>query len=503
MKTSLKRLAGAYIALAGVMLTAIAYSYTVVPGHQYRFELDASNFVGSVVSLSYLEITALHQPAFVDSIWESSGEEFVSPGETIAFHLDFSIAPGSWGQSDTLRVRMQFGNTFQVQPDHWDLEFPLEVAIECSVSCEGISEGEPYFAGADFINGGCNSSPPVFHDVQCGDTICGTGFTYYLPPYNYRDTDWYQYSIETSASLTWEVEAEFPVQTFIADGSLGCEAPGYIVATTADSCGIATLSTGCLPPGIYWFFVAPSNFIGVPSEMPYRAILTCDTCEFIDPCQYAEEIHCQQVISDNNSGTDSWVTYPECGGFFETGPERLFHIVIPYDGTQLTAALSDLSADLDVFVLEDCDPRTCLAGANDTLSIVLDQGDYYLAVDGYQDAVSNFTLSLICGIPQPPPPEIAIQRLDSASVELTWEYSVPVDSFYVYRDTGPVFLPSPTSFMGATDSASFTDTDALLVSSNYFYKVTAIRAPARRDSRIGTHELAKPAQVYYGMQENR
>jgi len=501
----ISRLIGVCVLCTSLMLTTSAYSYVVVPGHDYRIDLLTTNFMGSVVSLSYPALTLSHQPAFVESPHLTLDQPSVPPGQTVVIHLVFRIAEGSWGQSDTLRALVQFDTTFQVQPPNWPLDIPLDVVASCSVSCGGISEGEPYLAGPDLVNGGCNSVPPVFSNIAVGDTICGTGFTFYLAPYNRRDTDWYEFACDTTMSFIWEVEAEFPVQTFIADGSLGCDAPGFILATEADSCGMATLETGCLPAGTYWFFLAPLYYTGIPEPKPYRAVLSGGACEYDDPCLAFEELHCQQIVTGNNAaGTNSWATYPLCGGYFETGPEKVYHISILYDGTQITAAMSGLSADLDVFLLDDCDPRACIGGANDTLSLMLDQGSYYLVLDGYLGAVSNYALSLTCDIPEPPPPEIVIQRLDSADVELSWLYAEPVDSFYIYRDSDPDFVPSPSSFLGATDSLSFVDPDVLgTPGPNYFYKVTAVRVPARRDVLTGARGLVRPIQVNYDWRQLR
>ncbi len=472
---------------ACLMLTAVAHSYIVVPGHEYRVELDVSNFIGSVVSLSYVEIVVDHQPAFVDSVYESSGEEFVGPGDSHTFQLDFTIASGSWGQSDTLKVTMQFGNTFIVEPDSWYVEIPLEAVAECSVSCQGIAEGEPYFTGSDTYNGGCNSSPPVFQSIDCGDTICGTAFTFYIAPYNYRDTDWYQCTVTQPSSFRWEVEAEFPLYMMVIDGSYGCENLGYIDYDYADSCGMGVIETDCLPAGTYWFFVCPQSFTEHPEEVPYRAVLTCDTCSTTHPCELQEELLCEEIVEWNNgSGTDHWVTYPHCQGYGQTGPENVFHIQIPYDGTVLTATLSDMQADLDLFILDDCSYDACLDGAGDTLIVELDQGDYYLVVDGYFGAVSDYTMIVTCDVLEPPAPLVTIQLLDSTSIELNWDYQEPVDYFNIYRSDSLESYDPLTDLIGTSDSTSFVDQGVLTTTATeYFYWVTAVRIPRRSLSSTG------------------
>ena len=477
MKKTPSLITGAGILCIGLMLTNSAYSYTVTPGHDYRIDMLASNFVGSVVGLSPSALIVLHDPTFVDSLRLVLDQASVPPGLTLPMHLDFWIASGSWGQSDTLRVRVDFDTSFQAQPPNWSLDIPLSVVASCSVSCHGIAENEPYLAGPDHVNGGCNSSPPIFRTISCNDTVCGTGFTFYYASYNRRDTDWYQLITTEPSNFTWEVEADFRVQTYVMDGTYGCEYLSPIGYTTADSCGLAKIETGCIPPGTYWFYVSPQVFTGMPQPKPYRAVLTCNICESIEPCEYAQEIQCPQTINDNNgTGNDYWVVYPQCGGYFETGPEKVYRIQIPSDGTILTATLSGMTADLDLLLLNECHYGSCINGGDVGFTDTLFASTYYIVVDGYLGAISDYTLSISCIIPIPPTPAIVIQRLNPTDVRLTWEYTQPVDLFNVYRADSASFTPSPSNWLGSTVTTNFVDEGAMNYPGvNYFYRVVAVR----------------------------
>ena len=476
MKRTICFLTGAIVLCIGLMLTSSVYSYTVTPGHDYRIDMLASNFVGSVVGLTPSALIVLHQPTFVDSLRLVMDRASVPPGLALPMHLDFWIASGSWGQSDTLRVRVDFDTSFQAQPPNWSLDIPLSIVASCSVSCHGIAENEPYLAGPDHVNGGCNSSPPVFRTISCNDTICGTCFTFTQGSSHIRDTDWYQLITTQPTNFIWEVEAEFKVQIFIYDGTYGCAARAPIGWTSSDSCGMAVIETGCLPPGTYWFFVSPQYFSGIPQPKPYRAVLTCDECESVDPCELAVNITCPIVITDNNStGSDYWAAYPQCGGFMETGPEKVYRIQIPSDETILTATLSGMTADLDILLLNECHYGSCINGGDVSFTDTLFAGTYYIIVDGYQGVVSNYTLSVSCIIPIPPTPAIVIQRLNSTDVMLTWEYTQPVDVFDVYRADSANFTPSPANWLGSTVTTSLVDEGAMNYPGiNYFYRVIAI-----------------------------
>jgi hypothetical protein len=481
-------LTGVGILCIGLMLTSSAYSYSVTPEHDYRIDLLASNFVGSVVGLTPSALVALHQPTFVDSLRLTLEQGSIAPGLTLPMHLDFWIAAGSWGLSDTLRVRVDFDTSFQAQPPNWPLVIPLSVVASCSVSCHGIAENEPYLVGPDHVNGGCNSSPPVFRTISCNDTICGTCFTFYYASYNRRDTDWYQLITTEPTSFTWEVEANFLVQTYVMDGSYGCNSLAPIGGAIADSCGLAKIVTGCVPPGTYWFYVSPQVFTGIPQPKPYRAILTCTSCESINPCEDAQIIQCPQTIQGNNgTGNDYWAVYPQCGGYFETGPEKIYRIPIPNDETILTAALSGMSADLDILLLNECHYGACIDGGDIGFTDTLSAGIYYIVVDGYQGAVSNFMLTVSCIVPIPPTPAIVIQRLNETDVRLTWEYVEPVSVFNVYRADSSNFVPSLENWLGSTVTTSYVDEGAMSYPGiNYFYRVVAVSGiPASGSESIG------------------
>ncbi|MBP6875633.1 MAG: hypothetical protein KBD56_06145 [Candidatus Eisenbacteria bacterium] len=66
--------------------------------------------------------------------------------------------------------------------------------VECPPGA--IQEGENCAAEYnDVYNGGCNSTPNIFSNVNCAPStifICGTTFNYYYGTSARRDTDWYQ-----------------------------------------------------------------------------------------------------------------------------------------------------------------------------------------------------------------------------------------------------------------------------------------------------------------------
>ncbi len=125
----------------------------------------------------------------------------------------------------------------------------------------------------DFVNGGCNSTPPVFSPISCQETICGTAAQDAT-----RDTDWYEIVLTETTDVTWTVEADFHLDMGIVDngGIDECPAPFFLVSATVAPCQQVSVSA-TLWPGTWWFFVAP--YLGgpsVPCGSGYVATLTCD-----------------------------------------------------------------------------------------------------------------------------------------------------------------------------------------------------------------------------------
>ncbi len=114
-------------------------------------------------------------------------------------------------------------------------------------------------------------------------------------------------------------------------------------------------------------------------------------------CSVAIPLNCG-TVSGTTVGAPSNVSAYSCTGWNESGPEAVYEFVITgpecYD---VTATISGLAADLDVFILGSCDENDCLT-FGDTIAAAgcLQPGTYYIVVDGYNGAESAFTLAVDC-----------------------------------------------------------------------------------------------------------
>ncbi|GAF84220.1 unnamed protein product, partial [marine sediment metagenome] len=208
------------------------------------------------------------------------------------------------------------------------------------------------------FNGGCNLDPPLFSDINCGDTYCSTAAW----DGSYRDTDWYEIVVTEYTKFTWTVEADFYVLIglveMIPPGAGDCSSiTGFLDPyTTGGPCEEISITTDCLPPGTYWFFVAP-DFGPIFDCNDYVATLTCvpcGACCIDSACSITTEADCISLGGDYvGDGTD-------CGEpagnptIYEADPS----LPIPNDdpnGMSHTISVPDsfTLADVDVDVVID------------------------------------------------------------------------------------------------------------------------------------------------------
>ncbi|MFO7998214.1 MAG: hypothetical protein R6U86_04450 [Bacteroidales bacterium] len=132
-----------------------------------------------------------------------------------------------------------------------------------------IPENEPPIpdGGEDVINGGCNSTPPVFSPIQIGDVICGAANQYNA--YSSRDTDWYRLVLTEAAHLYWTGTANFPLTLFIIEGPC----PATLLSNAIIPAGEVGQTDYMLSPGEYYFWAGPSSW-GPGYEGDYLVTLT-------------------------------------------------------------------------------------------------------------------------------------------------------------------------------------------------------------------------------------
>jgi hypothetical protein len=200
-----------------------------------------------------------------------------TPGNPVACNDDYCSGPNyPYSYVSYLQFQMVAGNTYYIVIDGYSgstgtYEMDIQEFVIQPI-CDGteIEEGEPdcYPGYNDMYNGGCNSSPYIFQTVECPCepvAYCGESGGWDSGYTSYRDTDWYEITLDETKLIETCVTADFNVLVFLLDGN---PTPGPDPCLDGDI--IITYSTAapyvelCLvwtfAPGTYWVWVGPSSF---------------------------------------------------------------------------------------------------------------------------------------------------------------------------------------------------------------------------------------------------
>ena len=143
-----------------------------------------------------------------------------------------------------------------------------------------------------------------------------------------------------------------------------------------------------------------------PAEVPVRAL----------DCSGAIALNCGDVVSgDNTALVDNNASYG-CVGWNESGAETVYLLVLTQDQI-VNFALSNMTADFDLFLLGSCDGADCLAYADNSVTTsCLTAGTYIVVVDGYSGATGTFDLTVTCSdCPTPPENDDCATAISSRS----------------------------------------------------------------------------------------
>ena len=165
----------------------------------------------------------------------------------------------------------------------------LTPCITCSEddSTEATETADSTWMASD-PNGGCNNtnSNYLFDPVVCGDTLCGHGFTYLTPgALQYRDLDWYSFTLTAPETVSVWIQAEFSVVGFLTNSN--CANLILYAFGPGEFCEEVEFGF-CLQAGTYYLIIGPNMFTGLETPAPYRALLTCHgTCTpLVGACCY-------------------------------------------------------------------------------------------------------------------------------------------------------------------------------------------------------------------------
>ncbi|MEZ5041481.1 MAG: T9SS type A sorting domain-containing protein [Saprospiraceae bacterium] len=279
---------------------------------------------------------------------------------------------------------------------------------ECTANAAGV---------VSFTNGACGISSPWCLEatqVQCGDflayeTTVGAGNQIQNYPGcssgSFKGPD-KVYVIHKSSAGDLQIGLEIitpglDLDLFLLKGS--CDQVTCIKASLTNNS--MTNNEGIIledaPIGTYYIVVDAEH---ANAAGAFRLEVNCGYLY----CGDAVALNCGvPYYGNNNEGEDNVSLYGCDGNILNVennGPEMVHHFTLTAPGP-VEISLSNLSANLELFLLRSCDRGDCIdfsqnPGSNsEHISAYLQAGTYYVVVDGYNGAACDYRLVVECESP--------------------------------------------------------------------------------------------------------
>lgn len=179
----------------------------------------------------------------------------------------------------------------------------------------------------------------------------------------------------------------------LRDDGGGCE-PSATCLALEDSQATVPVSAGTT------YYVIVDGPDG--SEGAFQLEVACGTAQ----CASLGPVTCGALRQDNNSNSGvSVVDAYACTATDESGPEYVYEFIAAQTG-DMTIALTGMTADLDILVMQDvlgCQGDSCIAFGDTAVTFPITAGTrYFVAIDGRNGAVSNYTVTFTCNVPPAP-----------------------------------------------------------------------------------------------------
>ncbi|MGA1864284.1 MAG: putative Ig domain-containing protein [bacterium] len=156
----------------------------------------------------------------------------------------------------------------------------------------------------------------------------------------------------------------------------------------SDNCvfGNNTATYTKAPPGTNYIVVDGYGYDEFGARGPYTLTVTA-TCS--NPINLTLGV---PYSGETNGGPPNNVSSYNCSSWNESGPEVIHRVTI--SSGSIKAELSNLEADLDVFILSSCEASSCVAYGNYIAEYQGGSGVYYIVVDGYNGAAGAYTITV-------------------------------------------------------------------------------------------------------------
>ncbi len=167
--------------------------------------------------------------------------------------------------------------------------------------------------------------------------------------------------------------------------------------TSNATSNLETITYNNAPIGTY-YIVVDGEFPS--SQGNYRLEVSCG---YLD-CSNTQNLDCGHTFNYNNAYGSDDISLYSCNNIScaeNNGPEVVHTFTTTATG-QVDIYLSNLSANLELYLLNACDRESCMENStnpgtnNEHISAYLPPGTYYVVVDGYNGATSNYNLLVDC-----------------------------------------------------------------------------------------------------------
>lgn len=205
-------------------------------------------------------ITVNGSPSF-DAVYE------VFTGTCVNLTSLSCVDTGIEGETESSVLNnLTIGQTYYIRVHDWLDDIPntmtfgicVEQFTQCNLQQPSGSINETEICGID-ANGGCNSTPAVYQQITCGNTVYGSSWAVG----GNRDLDWYRFNLNSPGNVTLSAQAEFPYYIYLVDIS-NCANPVILASTNFNACQNGSVSYNFTNTGIYAAIIAPALFDGYP-----------------------------------------------------------------------------------------------------------------------------------------------------------------------------------------------------------------------------------------------
>ncbi|MEM9846513.1 MAG: pre-peptidase C-terminal domain-containing protein [Bacteroidota bacterium] len=172
--------------------------------------------------------------------------------------------------------------------------------------------------------------------------------------------------------------------------------PNFVVGNSTNLGTNSESITANLIAGATYYILVDAK--GANVESTYTISTGC-----MDPCEAPIAINCGDVVSGTTFGMSNYYSEHGNGGSGWLGGEVVYEFTTVGGVTDIS--LTGLTEDLDLFLLDDCDPvnneiasSTSIGLTNESININLNAGTYFIMIDGFgsNNPGGNYTLDLDC-----------------------------------------------------------------------------------------------------------